>query len=561
MNTRICTFSAAAGTVLLMVMVLARSGALLASPPVNRGTAVGPAAPDAFSQKAKLTVSGMPTDSYFGQAVAMSDDGNTIVVGASGEANAAYVFVKPANGWLTTGSYTAKLTAQDADEDDSLGDSVAITADGNVIVVGAGGADENGQPDVGSAYVYVKPQTGWTNMTNTAKLTASDGKAGDHLGSDVDISDDGTTVVVGATGVDLVGYENKGAMYVFVRPESGWMNMADTARLRHFPGGSDDGLGRSVAVNANGSVAAGGAWRQDIAGDAERGAAYVFVRPGGGWKDTRFPAARLTAAGARPHDRLGVALDMSSDGNTIAVGAHQFQVGSNMKQGMVHVFVKVDASWDDMTSTALLYSSGGEENDLLGVSVAISPNGQHIFAGAIGDDLGRGGAYAFTRSGGGWATTSNYTAKLQALDGVNHDFFGADVAAQSNGNRFVAGAMYNNDDRGAAYIFEMAAPAPTVTPVPCQGKPAKPTLKAPINNAQVGTAQPRLKWNAAACAASYRVMVKNAATRAVVFSANGLDVLKKKTDPLPTGTLLRWTVKACNGAGCRKSEVRFMTVQ
>src|SRR6185369_6700797 len=105
--------------------------------------------------------------------------------GAAGPSNvhqgAAYVFVKPASGW-TTATETAKLTASNGTTG-SFGYSVAIS--GDTVAVSETGAE----------YVFVKPAAGWTNMTQTAKLTASDGGLG---GFGYSISVSGDTVVAGS---------------------------------------------------------------------------------------------------------------------------------------------------------------------------------------------------------------------------------------------------------------------------------------------------------------------------------------------------------------------------
>ncbi|MGZ4248082.1 MAG: hypothetical protein ACXVUE_07215 [Solirubrobacteraceae bacterium] len=77
----------------------------------------------------------------------------------------------------------AKLTASDGATNDFLGNSVAV--DGNTVVAGAPGATVNGHAIQGAAYVFVKPAGGWANATETARLTASDGAAGDDLGISV----------------------------------------------------------------------------------------------------------------------------------------------------------------------------------------------------------------------------------------------------------------------------------------------------------------------------------------------------------------------------------------
>ena len=89
---------------------------------------------------------------------------------------------------------TAKLTASDGAASDEFGSSVSIS--GNTVVVGAPDATVGGNTQQGAAYVFTEPGSGWANMTQTAKLTASDGAADDWFRHSVSIS--GNTVVVGA---------------------------------------------------------------------------------------------------------------------------------------------------------------------------------------------------------------------------------------------------------------------------------------------------------------------------------------------------------------------------
>ena len=98
------------------------------------------------------------------------------------------MFVKPAGGWASR-TQTAKLTASDGDWFDRLGWSVAIA--GDTIVAGA--PRPTGPIDAGAVYVFVRPAGGWADRTQTAKLTASQGRS---LGFSVAIS--GDTIVAGA---------------------------------------------------------------------------------------------------------------------------------------------------------------------------------------------------------------------------------------------------------------------------------------------------------------------------------------------------------------------------
>ena len=88
----------------------------------------------------------------------------------------------------------AKLTADDDAAGDQFGNSVAVS--GDTAVVGAYANDDGGSTS-GSAYVFVRSGTTWSQQ---AKLTASDAAAGDQFGYEVAVS--GDTAVVGANGDD-----------------------------------------------------------------------------------------------------------------------------------------------------------------------------------------------------------------------------------------------------------------------------------------------------------------------------------------------------------------------
>ena len=69
----------------------------------------------------------------------------------------------------------------------------------------------------GAAYVFTEPGSGWANMTQTAKLTASDA-CGGRLSSATSVSISGNTVVVGCRTATVDGNSDQGAAYVFTEP-------------------------------------------------------------------------------------------------------------------------------------------------------------------------------------------------------------------------------------------------------------------------------------------------------------------------------------------------------
>ena len=241
----------------------------------------------------------MPTTAdYFGDAVAVS--GNTVVVGSPYSNNSygsAYVFIEPASGW-TNMTQVARLTASSGAAWSNFGLSVAI--DGNTIVVGADSAPGNNSYS-GAAYVFSEPASGWTNMTQTSTLTASDGQSYDGFGVSVAVS--GNTVVVGADGAGTY----TGAAYVYSRPAAGWTNMSQTAKLAASDGTPWNRLGVSVAISGN-TVVVGA----DHNGSST-GAAYVYAKPAAGWANMA-QSAKLTASDGQSEADFGLSVAVS--GNT-----------------------------------------------------------------------------------------------------------------------------------------------------------------------------------------------------------------------------------------------------
>jgi hypothetical protein len=157
-----------------------------------------------WTQEQKLTASDAAGGDHFGVSVSVS--GDTAVVGAAGSGSgSAYVFVRSGTTWIEE----AKLTASDSAADDQFGCSVSVS--GDTAVVGACGDEDNGTGS-GSAYVFVRSGTTWTEQ---GKLRASDGTEYDSLGAAVTVS--GNTVVAGAPYGEDNGYES-GSAYVFDGP-------------------------------------------------------------------------------------------------------------------------------------------------------------------------------------------------------------------------------------------------------------------------------------------------------------------------------------------------------
>jgi FG-GAP repeat len=378
-------------------------------------------------------------------------DGNTIVAGAPQvmvgghpQQGAVYVFTKPAGGW-SNATQTAKLTASDGQPSDFLGGSVAVS--GDTVVTGApylGGG-------VGAVYVFVEPASGWKDTTESAKLTVAGGGSDfGELGYSVAVS--GNTVVAGAASENIGANVQQGAAYVFLKPGSGWHSETQNAELTASGGQEGDELGRSVAIDS-GTVVSGA----EFAG-GERGAAYVFARPAAGWPAQDTQTAKLTVSGG-PADRLGTSVAISGD--TVVAGAPGVEFGLDQGQGEAYVFVEPAGGWTDETPTAELVASNGQSNDQLGESVAIDAS--TIVAGAPGAALNQGAAYLFVRPSSGWVNSTE-TVELTSPTGGESPALGSSLGI--SGQEIVAGApgppVAVGTLPGAAFVF---GPTPPVTSV------------------------------------------------------------------------------------------------
>ena len=211
-----------------------------------------------WSEQQKVTASdGLALDG-FGIAAAISAD--TFVIGATSDnqgRGSAYVYVLAGGVWVEQ----QKLTAGDGAPADVFGQAVAIW--GDTLVAAAPFDDVGANVNQGSAYVFVRTGTAWTERQ---KLTASDGAAGDQFGQAVALR--GNTILAGAPGDDVGANEAQGSAYVFARGGSAWtesekITASDATPLDFFGYAVGIGPGDRFLVGAPGDEAA-------------RGSAYVL---------------------------------------------------------------------------------------------------------------------------------------------------------------------------------------------------------------------------------------------------------------------------------------------
>lgn len=307
----------------------------------------------------------------------------------------------------------------EAKRDSNFGLSVAISGTSALV----------GSPAANAAWVFTKSGDTWSR---TAKLTPTRPDAASDFGLSVAL--DGTTALVGANLPYPV--KNAGFVAVFTNSSGTWSR---TQTLLPDPPGANVDFGHSVAVD--GATILVGAWRADVGGKNDAGAAFVFTNSGGTWSQTQ----ELSANPAQPYGLFSSSVAL--DGTTALIGAEGTLVGH--QQGAAFVFTQSGGTW---SQTATLSADTGTYESLFGHSVAL--DGGTAVIGAprveVGGNTAQGAAFVFTASGG-W----RQAAELTASDGAANDNFGNSVSLA--GTTALVGAYHanvgGNGDQGAVYVF------------------------------------------------------------------------------------------------------------
>ena len=380
-----------------------------------------------WTQQAYIKASNAEANDRFGQSVTLSADGSELAVGAffeSGvigdptsnavpDSGAVYVYTRTGLTW----SQQAYVKASNVGSGDLFGYSVALSADGATLAVGAYGEEsaavgingnqlDNTASEAGAVYVFTRAGTTWTQQ---AYVKASNTGVMDLFGYHLALSGDGSTLAVAsfyedsaAIGIDGNQADNTamdaGAVYVYTRAGTTWTQQA---YVKASNTNMSDRFGTSVALSGNGSTLAVGAVLEDSAatgidGDqadnamTESGAVYVFTRAGTTWTQQAYVKASNTGM----NDSFGSSVALSTDGSTLAVGA-AFEssaatgIGGDQADNTVansgagYVFIRAGTTW---TQESYIKASNTGAADFFGNSLAMSTDGSTLVFGASNED-------------------------------------------------------------------------------------------------------------------------------------------------------------------------------
>jgi len=325
------------------------------------------------------------------------------------------------------------------DEGDWLGSSVALSADGQILAVGAP-HDYYCQgffPTYEEGYVKVYRRddsvpSGWKQIGQTLRGEDS----GDGFGTSVALSDDGKVLAVGADSNDNDNGNASGHVRVFE-----WLNEVSWSQIgQDIDGDFCSTSGRSIDLSGNGEILAIGAPLQDS------GTVRVYERAPSsalGWDQIGGDIN-----GEANFDDFGKSVALSNSGDILAVGAYGNRENGCLTffycSGHVRVFKRdpsTDLGWVQLGGDI----DGEEAGDEVGHAVALSDDGDILaFAG-----MTYAAVYERDESSTlGWTQVGN-----NIEDGTFGIYWGENVALSGDGNILAAGTPYSSNQAGLVRMF------------------------------------------------------------------------------------------------------------
>jgi WD40 repeat protein len=262
------------------------------------------------------------TDAMQGFSVCLSSDGNTLAIGAPGQADGngvVYLFANSPIGWTQQNILTINnaLGAR-------FGSSLSFSSDGNFLAIGG----PNYLSNKGAVWIFMKSPTGWSQQAGPLMGTAFSGFPG--FGTSVALSQDGSTLAFGGPFNSEVGFE-VGGVTVYTRNASTWTLQADGLVAQPYQGFPAQGAALSLSADGN-TLAVGGPMNMSVG--AYAGGSWIFKRSGASW--TQQPGLLMGQPFAG-ESHQGTSIALSGDGSTLAVGGPDDN-GTQEASGAVWIF-------------------------------------------------------------------------------------------------------------------------------------------------------------------------------------------------------------------------------
>ena len=300
---------------------------------------------------------------------------------------------------------------------DGLGRAIALSNNGQILVAGSESNDGNGS-SAGHARVFqFSSSVGWTQLG-----TDIDGDAtGDGLGTSVAISHNGSIIALGAPKNDDNGTD-AGQVQVYQYVSGSWTQLGSSLEGES----SGDEFGNSVALSSDGTVLAVGAPYNDGTG-SDAGHVRVFKYSSGSWTQLGSDIDGEFAG-----DLSGYSIDLSSDGETLAIGAPL----NNSNYGHIRVYDYSNNSWTQVGTDI----DGSLTQGLFGWSLSLSNDGNTFISGLVRYEFyGSSQIKVYSFSNGTWTQKGSSLSSIQ-----DQEYFGESVSISGDGSLIAIGA-YDHD--------------------------------------------------------------------------------------------------------------------
>mmetsp|Transcript_285 Transcript_285/g.601 ORF Transcript_285/g.601 Transcript_285/m.601 type:complete len:859 (-) Transcript_285:3452-6028(-) len=378
-------------------------------------------------------VRGTSGNEFLGVSLAISVDGNIFAAGAPGSnilSGSLNVFRRSSKGKFERMGNQQELRG--ASPGDMLGFSIALSRDGLTV---AGGAISFGEVSINLGYVIV------ARFNDTAQAWQVLGEpilgevVGEQFGNNVDLSDDGNIVVIGAPFNNNNGFES-GQVKVFKYNGVQWEPLG-SAKHGSNPG---DEFGMSVAINGEGTMIAVGA-HQYRAQELRPGYTRVFQLAG----EESWVQLGDDLVGESLGDEFGWVVSLSRSGTTMAVSSWK----ARSLRGAVQVYSYHNDEWELLGQPVF----GKNPSDEFGCSVSLSEDATTLAVGSWREDATLAQpiytqVFRLGENRTQWQQLGNITERVDPQGGALYVEFGLAVALSGDGKKLATGSMYDVSEDG-----------------------------------------------------------------------------------------------------------------
>lgn len=367
------------------------------------------------------SILGQSENEYLGHSVELSNDGKTVLIGSftyldhTKRKVGVFTFDADTQNWLQKGTNLNGIASIDGD----CGRSLALSrANANIVAVGCPGSSSV------KMYEYDSSSNDWTQINELEGL-ASDGK----FGHAVSLSDDGAILAVGSPTSGSVAEPIKGHVEIFKYNESthSW------DQIGYIPGESErdeSGAAGAVSLSSDGKIVSIGAKFNDNGGE-HSGHVRVFEYDEftGNWIQLGSDVVGLEALAY-----FGRSVSLSSDGMIFAASSHK----TNSGYVCVYSYLPLSLPWTQVGQN--IYGSSSYEDS--GLAVSLSSDGKTVAVGSPSGDNYKGFVRVFSldTSSSNWIQKGNNIEGENM-----YDYSGDSLSLSGNGQVVALGSRQNSD--------------------------------------------------------------------------------------------------------------------